>query len=433
MKKAMQYVTFLAILIMAPMYGNAQYILEFEDFLADSLVWGGGIHGLAVDGEGKVWVHAWAHLDEFQGEETRPIYVYKDPYGKEMADFSPIHQLTYDGEDYLVAGGGISRGLATDHNGDILASLGTVLYRIDHQTGEVLNRRDFEVAALSAAASTENGEVVVAFASAELPIVLMEENFDDIQFATPMAPGSRTIQISDDGRYIYAFHFDAQQFFIYHSEEGVEGNYVPQLALEGVYIESSEIHPQTGHLWFCGNPPRVTQQNFNFNPVTWYAIDIEAVKDGTPVEQAVVTSVPWAFWDGSEDVRPRGVAFSPDGSKAYFAMYRASVIHVYTDATQYITGVKEDSEIAGKIRLSQNYPNPFNPSTLINFTLENDNHTTLTVYNLLGEKVDILVDENLHSGTHSVDFNAKNLSTGIYIYTLRAGEAYISRKMIYIK
>jgi len=83
--------------------------------------------------------------------------------------------------------------------------------------------------------------------------------------------------------------------------------------------------------------------------------------------------------------------------------------------------------------LHQNYPNPFNASTQIRFDLKDAGRVTLTVYNLLGQEVAILVDENLDAGPHSVTWDASELPTGIYLYQLQAGDYRAVRKLLYLK
>ncbi|MDX2128805.1 MAG: T9SS type A sorting domain-containing protein [Chloroherpetonaceae bacterium] len=83
--------------------------------------------------------------------------------------------------------------------------------------------------------------------------------------------------------------------------------------------------------------------------------------------------------------------------------------------------------------LSQNYPNPFNPATTIEFSLKQAGRTTLEVYNVLGQKVGILVDGNLQAGAHRYSFNGLNLSSGVYFYRLRSGDFNAVKKMMLIK
>ncbi|MDT3694988.1 MAG: T9SS type A sorting domain-containing protein [Ignavibacterium sp.] len=83
--------------------------------------------------------------------------------------------------------------------------------------------------------------------------------------------------------------------------------------------------------------------------------------------------------------------------------------------------------------LTQNYPNPFNPSTSISFTLPRSEVVRLTVYNLLGQKIKTLIDEFKEAGVHYVNFEAKDLNSGIYIYTIETVSFTQTRKMTLIK
>jgi len=83
--------------------------------------------------------------------------------------------------------------------------------------------------------------------------------------------------------------------------------------------------------------------------------------------------------------------------------------------------------------LAQNYPNPFNPGTTISYSIPVDSKVTLRVYDLTGRQVAELVNGLQPRGTHSVSFNAKNLSSGIYFYRINAGNYNEVKKMILIK
>ncbi|MDA3859797.1 MAG: T9SS type A sorting domain-containing protein [Melioribacteraceae bacterium] len=83
--------------------------------------------------------------------------------------------------------------------------------------------------------------------------------------------------------------------------------------------------------------------------------------------------------------------------------------------------------------LSQNYPNPFNPSTKIAFTLNSNSQVSLTIYNIVGEKVATLVNEYKSAGAYTVNFNAAQLSSGVYFYELRADATRLVKKMSLLK
>lgn len=94
--------------------------------------------------------------------------------------------------------------------------------------------------------------------------------------------------------------------------------------------------------------------------------------------------------------------------------------------------------VPGKFTLSQNTPNPFNPITTINYRLPNSSDVLLTVYDLTGRQGAILVDGRQPAGEHSVrwsgtDSFGEEVSSGIYLYRLQAGEYFESRKMLLIK
>jgi hypothetical protein len=94
---------------------------------------------------------------------------------------------------------------------------------------------------------------------------------------------------------------------------------------------------------------------------------------------------------------------------------------------------KMDDSIPTRHSLSQNYPNPFNPSTTINFAINKAGLTSLKIYNILGQEVATLVDRDLAAGSYSVDFDASELSSGMYIYTIKNGDFEISKKMMLLK
>ncbi|OGU63476.1 MAG: hypothetical protein A2W30_03815 [Ignavibacteria bacterium RBG_16_36_9] len=86
-----------------------------------------------------------------------------------------------------------------------------------------------------------------------------------------------------------------------------------------------------------------------------------------------------------------------------------------------------------KYELSQNYPNPFNPVTTIQFSMPEAGEVKLTVYNILGEQVAVLVNENKEAGVHTINFNASELNSGIYIYKISAGNFSDVKKLMVIK
>lgn len=110
----------------------------------------------------------------------------------------------------------------------------------------------------------------------------------------------------------------------------------------------------------------------------------------------------------------------------------------YDGSYKFSKTIEVHLNVPSKFSLSQNYPNPFNPSTKINFELAANSKVTLKVFNILGQEVATLISKELTAGSHSINFNASALTSGIYFYSMTAkgeeGSKYTStKKMILMK
>ncbi len=95
--------------------------------------------------------------------------------------------------------------------------------------------------------------------------------------------------------------------------------------------------------------------------------------------------------------------------------------------------VKEDKTIVNNYHLYQNYPNPFNPSTTINYQIPKISFVTIKIYDVLGNEIATLVNEEKPTGSYEVDFDGSELTSGIYFYQLKAGNFVETKKMILMK
>lgn len=86
-----------------------------------------------------------------------------------------------------------------------------------------------------------------------------------------------------------------------------------------------------------------------------------------------------------------------------------------------------------KFELNQNYPNPFNPTTQLSYNLKTDGNVKLTVFNLVGQSVAVLVDGYQTAGYYEVSFDANELPAGIYLYKLQVGEYSSVKRMTLVK
>jgi len=105
-------------------------------------------------------------------------------------------------------------------------------------------------------------------------------------------------------------------------------------------------------------------------------------------------------------------------------------VYIFQDSP---TGINNDRNNPEKFNLSQNYPNPFNPSTTIRYSISEPSYVTLKVYDILGNEVTTLVNEEKPAGSYDVEFSSKNLASGIYIYRLTSGIFTASKKLILLK
>ena len=110
-----------------------------------------------------------------------------------------------------------------------------------------------------------------------------------------------------------------------------------------------------------------------------------------------------------------------------------SEVKTYVNGSYPDKQVAQNTELPDKYELEQNYPNPFNPSTLISYQLKEKGFVSLKVYDMLGREVASLVNENQDEGKYSVIFNAANLPSGVYIYSLRVNDFVQNNKMTLMK
>jgi len=143
------------------------------------------------------------------------------------------------------------------------------------------------------------------------------------------------------------------------------------------------------------------------------------------------------YWDDQNNtwVEVSDAQVDPTNNTVTFSTNEVSSYVVLTGEAS-VTGIQNEDEeaiLTKGFALQQNYPNPFNPSTTIEFELTKDNQVTLTIYNVLGEKLFDLVNERMSAGVHRVQFNASSLPSGIYFYELRVGNQSQVRKMNLMK
>jgi hypothetical protein len=121
----------------------------------------------------------------------------------------------------------------------------------------------------------------------------------------------------------------------------------------------------------------------------------------------------------------------PD-TTGYKKMGESIDLNLFVEARS--TGVNERSgNLPGTVFLGQNYPNPFNPSTTISFSLPSRSFASLKVFEVIGREVATIVSGELPAGNYSRQWNAVNMSSGVYYYRLQTGAFAATRKMLILK
>lgn len=161
-------------------------------------------------------------------------------------------------------------------------------------------------------------------------------------------------------------------------------------------------------------------------------------------------TIKWTWVSGFHDVTSTSVpagansfASIQTGTVGFTFIYVVQVVGIYnyectihsgmTGSISVVSNVKQISSVVDVFELKQNFPNPFNPETKIKFSIPSNEFVTLSVYDLSGKEVSNLVKNNLTAGVYEYDFNGANLSSGIYFYTIRAGNFTETKRMILVK
>ncbi len=192
----------------------------------------------------------------------------------------------------------------------------------------------------------------------------------------------------------------------------------------------SAVDQSTGHLWF------VFYDRRNTSGVDTDVFVAKSTDGGATFENFKVSASPFtptasiffgdytniAAWNGK--IYPIWMRLHNSQLSVWTAPLTDSTVITFAEGTEFIPGSYE---------LFQNYPNPFNPSTTISYQVPEDAFVTLTVYDVLGNEIELIGKGNVRAGVHEIIFNSGNLSSGIYLYRLKANEFEQMRKMTFLK
>ena len=179
----------------------------------------------------------------------------------------------------------------------------------------------------------------------------------------------------------------------------------------------------------------VTVQNFSFSPQSLTINTGDIVKwtniSGTHNVRANDNS----FYSGPAAPAPWEFThtFTTAGNFPYYCEPHQSMGMTGTIIVQNPAGVGDEEMMVDQFELEQNYPNPFNPSTRINYSVPSASFVRLKVYDILGNEVAILVNEEKPAGEYQLEFDASELTGGVYFYQLTSNSFVDTKKMILLK
>lgn len=231
---------------------------------------------------------------------------------------------------------------------------------------------------------------------------------------------------SSSGAHINYYQIKAVTFSN-HYESNVVGGYsldnlhpYPPEIIEGIF-QNGEIHIN----WEKSSSEDVESYQIFRSTDSLFVIDTMTIYTQTIDTTFIDTSIP------SYNINSLYYKIFAQDSSGYLSD-EPSVLEVLLNVTNV-----EDRGQSQRFSLSQNYPNPFNPSTKITFTIPEKvatHNVTLKIFDILGREIQTLVNEKLSSGIHGVEFNADELPSGIYLYTLNVKDKFTStKKMLLIK
>ena len=262
--------------------------------------------------------------------------------------------------------------------------------------------------------------------------------------------------IQSDGTYLLPHGIGDSTFVVLFPNDELQDSFIPtyydssiswvaakkifpvnNLSLIDIYVDRITIPTGTfsigGHVFLNYIPP------FN-QPGFPYSKDaIVYAKQGNTFKRFAISDSTESYIldsliPGTYDLYVDRIGYTSAHRTVTLSTFNIDTIDFYLDTVGLIGIHKISLNVPKDYRLYQNYPNPFNPSTNINFDIGKKSFVSITIYNLLGQVVTKLVNENMVPGSYKTNYNASNISSGVYFYTLSIDGANIdTKKMIFLK
>ena len=253
----------------------------------------------------------------------------------------------------------------------------------------------------------------------------------------------------DDGSAEFGFNINAGN---YQAVKFTPAGYPSLLKRIKVFVNDNEVSPFIAYVWDDNGPDgspldQHGRYGWSFPQTGWNVMDLTG-------DSIWITG--GSFYFGLKELAGSpSIGADSDGGysgNSYFALTDGSgniewdnmsnlglnynlMFRVDLDTAFVLVGIDEfeDNNLPSTYSLKQNYPNPFNPSTEISYSLPESGIVEIKVFDLSGRQVDVLVQEHQSAGSYKITLDGSHMSSGIYVYTLNAGNAHLTRKMILLK
>jgi len=415
-------------------------------------------HGTVIDADGKIWVAMHTSTNGEFGTAGVDTFHYKPLYcfnaDGTPASFSPITMFEFpDGsKDTLYAesvANGSGKGIGLDNDGNILYTAYSTVYLINYATGAGIARFiPSSLGSMTEACQDANGNIYVGYVvPSGRPIYMLDDALELIGNAvdtTKQITRSLLVKTGTSVTTIYnGTTWSGNGVMTWESADPEFEAFVAADTLGNLATFTDD----TGKVW---EDVKMWSSSIDWTPdgnilvgalraswcgplgSQWWILDpandeyLESF--GTPVDDEY-GNAPQGYYLAGGVNGPRGAQFT-DANTVYTIDFYLRTLDKWTWAAD---AIDNDVVMLDKFALKQNFPNPFNPTTVIPFVIEKDADVRLTVYDVLGNEVQTLVNSRVNRGSHQIRFDASNMATGVYIYRLETEGQTLSRKMMFMK
>jgi sugar lactone lactonase YvrE len=415
------------------------------NWVFSKVIYSGSTHGVTVDPDDNVWINlVGANPDFHPALDVSGSILVLNPDGTTKSAISRSY--------FLGTAGGAGSGINVGPDGTVYSSHGNAVVKWNYKTIQPLGFMipdPNQSLYVTTAAADEHGNIAVGnfsvsgsvnfsghtsisvFSGTVHSVILGELRY--IARDITMSRDGKDIYISSDGSMGISAPVGVNHL---HSEDGTTGTYklsstpiVYSVPTENVHLDAQ------GNLWVSVDPFR-EDYDYSAKYDCWDLNTMQVINSLSSTAYVPYDSKDQYLFSQGAFGKPRGIAFSNDGTKAYICDMNNGVLQYKFNG---LINTPEPQAMPENFMLSQNYPNPFNPSTNFNYSLPSTSDVKIVIHDLFGREVTTLVNEiGKAAGTYNVTWNGKDrynrqVSSGIYFYNIQAGSFYKTMKMMLIK